>query len=58
MNEYGLKFFGYKEEDLIGKKFIGLITPAIESTGRHLDDLLLEVFSYVEKYPQNIGCGT
>lgn len=55
MNEYGLKFFGYKEEDLIGKKFIGLITPAIESTGRHLDDLLLEVFSDVEKYPQNIN---
>jgi len=55
MNEYGLKFFGYKEEDLIGKKFIGLITPAIESTGRHLDDLLLEVFSDVEKHPQNIN---
>ncbi len=55
MNEYGLEFFGYKEEELIGKNFIGLITPVIESTGRHLDDLLLEVFANVEKYPQNIN---
>ncbi len=55
MNEFGLKFFGYKEEELLGKNFIGLITPVIESTGRHLDDLLLEVFSNVKKYPQNIN---
>jgi len=55
MNEYGLKFFGYKEEDLIGKNFIGTITPKIESTGRHLDDLLLEIFSDIEKYPRNIN---
>ncbi|HII94831.1 MAG TPA: PAS domain S-box protein [Candidatus Methanofastidiosum sp.] len=55
MNEYGLKFFGYTEDEIIGKNFIGTITPKIESTGRHLDDFLLEVFSNIEKYPQNIN---
>jgi len=55
MNEYGLKFFGYTEDEIIGKNFIGTITPKIESTGRHLDDFLLEVFFNIEKYPQNIN---
>lgn len=55
MNEYGLKFFGYKEEELIGKNFIGTITPKIESTGRNLDKLLSEVFSNLDKYPQNVN---
>ncbi len=36
MNEYGLSFFGYAAEELLGKTEIETILPEYESTGRHL----------------------
>ena len=36
MNEYGLSFYGYSEEELIGKTELETILPEYESTGRNL----------------------
>jgi len=36
MNEYGLSFFGYAAEELIGKTELETILPEYESTGLHL----------------------
>lgn len=55
MNEYGLKFFGYTAEELIGKNFIGTITPDIDSNGKCLRYLLSEIFSDINKYSTNIN---
>ncbi len=55
MNEYGLKFFGYTEDELIGKLFSETILPKVESTGRVLENLLTEIASNVDKYTNNIN---
>ena len=55
MNEYGLKFFGYTAEELIGKNFIGTVTPTIESTGKNLSFLLSDIFSDIERYATHIN---
>jgi PAS domain S-box-containing protein len=55
INEYGLKFFGYTAEELIGKNFIGTITPPIESTGKNLCSLLADIFSDIERYSTHIN---
>ncbi|MCC7572727.1 MAG: PAS domain S-box protein [Candidatus Methanofastidiosum sp.] len=55
MNEYGLKFFGYKAEEIIGKNFIGTVTPPIDSTGKNLSFLLKDIFSDIERYSTNIN---
>ena len=58
MNEYGLKFFGYTAEELIGKNFVGTITPPIESTGKKLSCLLSDIFSDLERYSTHINENT
>lgn len=53
-NDYGLNFFGYTAEELIGRSVVGVIIPEIETTGRNLNqfiDLLVanpEGFAYHE----------
>ena len=36
MNEFGLKLFGYKEQELIGKTWLETILPKVESNGKIL----------------------
>ncbi|MGB8489542.1 MAG: PAS domain S-box protein, partial [Bacteroidales bacterium] len=36
MNSYGLKFFGYSEEEIIGRHVIGTTIPLTDSSGRDL----------------------
>ncbi|MCC7572259.1 MAG: PAS domain S-box protein [Candidatus Methanofastidiosum sp.] len=55
MNEFGLDFFGYKEEELIGKKWQETCIPRIESTGRILENLISEIYFDVEKYTRHIN---
>ena len=55
MNEYGLKFFGYTEDEIIGKPWNKIDLPKVESTGRVLENLLTEIASNVDKYTININ---
>lgn len=50
INEYGLKFFGYEADELIGKNVVGTIVPPEESsTGRNLQALMQEILTNVEQ---------
>ncbi len=53
LNRYGLNFFGYKKNDIIGKNLIGIIAPVIESSGRDITNLIESIQKYPKKYPVN-----
>ena len=53
MNDYGLRFFGYSREELVGKKLINTIVPPTESTGRNTRRLLHSIIQRPESYINN-----
>ena len=55
MNEFGLKFFGYTEEEILGRQVIGTIVPENESTGRDLRPLMDKIKSNPKDFEQNIN---
>ena len=55
MNEYGLEFFGYKEEEIIGKTWVETILPQIDSDGRTLQNLALDIFTSPLKHDVSIN---
>lgn len=55
MNEFGQKFFGYKEADIIGQHVIGTIVPGDESTGRNLQYLMDEILADPARFERNIN---
>ncbi|MCC7573241.1 MAG: PAS domain S-box protein [Candidatus Methanofastidiosum sp.] len=55
MNEFGLKLFGYEEEELIGKKWQEVGIPQIDSNGKILDNLIADIYEDIEKYSNNIN---
>lgn len=55
MNEYGLKFFGYLEEELSGRLVKDTIVPPSESTGRDLRPLMDEICLYPEQFEHNVN---
>lgn len=55
MNEYGLKFFGYEEKEIIGKKWHETCLPHIESSGKILENLIQNIYQNLDKYATNIN---
>lgn len=55
MNEFGLKFFGYSENELVGKYGIGTIVPEIESSGKELKKLIKNMINFESEYNSNIN---
>lgn len=55
MNEFGLKLFGYKQEELIGKTWAETILPKVESTGKILERLAIDIVKDVDKYNVNLN---
>jgi PAS domain S-box-containing protein len=49
VNDYGLKFFDYSKEELLGKD-IGMLVPEEESSGRNLKSLCNDIMNDPEKY--------
>lgn len=54
-NEYAQSFFGYSEEEIIGKSAVGTIVPESESTGRDLRPLMEDICKDPRKYEYNIN---
>ncbi len=53
INEYGESFFGYSNEELVGRHVIGTIVPKTETSGRNLEKMVEDVFQHPEKYERN-----
>jgi PAS domain S-box-containing protein len=55
LNEFGLRFFGYTEGEVIGRHIVGTIVPESESTGRDLRPLLDSIGVNPKDFEQNIN---
>lgn len=55
INEFGQDFFGYKEEELLGKSAMDTIVPQTESTGRNLDEMIENIYKDPDEYSININ---
>jgi len=55
MNEFGRKFFGYTEAEILGRHVVGTIVPESESTGRDLSPLMEKILAHPEAFEKNIN---
>ena len=55
INEFGLKFFGYSEAELVGQHVVGTIVPPNESTGKDLRPLMEEICLHPERFKLNVN---
>ena len=53
INKFGKDFFGFSEEEIIGKNAIGTIIPVTESTGRNLKNMFSNIIRHPENYTHN-----
>lgn len=53
INKFGLDFFGYVEEELLGKNVIGTIVPEVESSGRDLRKMIKDIGQNPKNYTFN-----
>lgn len=53
LNDYGLRFFGFTEEEILGKNVVGTIVPQTESTKRDLNELMEDIFNRPDRYVHN-----
>ena len=58
LNEFGQKFFGYSEAEILGQHVVGTIVPETESTGRDLRPLMDQIredpLAFVHNVNENI----
>jgi PAS domain S-box-containing protein len=52
-NRHALGFFGYAENELLGKNVIGTIVPFVERSGRNLAELIHDICEHPERYQDN-----
>ena len=55
LNEFGRRFFGYSEEEIIGQELVGTIVPPIERSGRDLRHLMREIRKDPHRFERNIN---
>ena len=55
LNEFGQRFFGYTEAEIVGRHVVGTIVPESESTGRNLQPLMDEICADPRKFERNIN---
>jgi len=55
INEFGQRFFGFSELELIGRNVVGTIVPTIESTGRELSPLMEQIRCNPKAFEHNIN---
>ncbi|MFB3895173.1 MAG: PAS domain S-box protein, partial [bacterium] len=53
LNEFGQRFFGYREDELIGKHVVGTIVAEAESSGRMLRELMDKICENPHAYEHN-----
>jgi PAS domain S-box-containing protein len=55
LNEFGQRFFGYREEEITGRSVMETIVPAVESSGRNLGSLMEDIIADPEKFEHSIN---
>ena len=55
LNPYGLEYFKYRKEEVIGKHVIGTIVPKNETTGRDLNEMIDNITKNPLKYKNNLN---
>ena len=55
INEFAQKFFGYREEEILGRNIIGTLVPETESTGRDLKRMIEDITDHPDRYVNNIN---
>jgi diguanylate cyclase (GGDEF)-like protein/PAS domain S-box-containing protein len=53
LNDYGERFFGYTDEEVVGRSVLGLIVPDTESSGRDLVTMIEDLLRHPERYLSN-----
>lgn len=53
LNDYGQRFFGYTEDEILGRSVVGLIVPETETSGRDLAHLMEDILHHPENYVSN-----
>lgn len=53
INRFGLDFFGYTSNELIGHNVVGTIVPETDSAGRDLTAMIADISTHPEKYSNN-----
>jgi PAS domain S-box-containing protein len=53
LNEFGQRFFGYTESEIVGRHVVGTIVPETESTGRDLRPLMKEICADPQSFERN-----
>ncbi len=57
-NRFAQSFFGYREEEVLGRSIIGTLIPPADSTGHELTSLAADIVSHPEAYAHNINENT
>ena len=55
MNNFGLKFFDYYENEIIGRNLIPTILPEFDSTGKDMKNLVNEILKNEDKFRSNLN---
>ncbi len=50
INDFGLDFFGYRHEELIGRNVLGTIVPEYDSSGTNMYEIIAEILQYPKLY--------
>jgi PAS domain S-box-containing protein len=53
INKFGQSFFGYSEDDLLGRNAIGIIVPETDSSGRSLATIFHDIVRHPQQYSVN-----
>ncbi len=54
-NEYARTFFGYENEEILGRNVLDTIVPEIDSSGRNLKEAIGKIFEDPDSYIHNIN---
>ena len=53
LNDFGLEFFGYQLDELVGRSVIGTIVPETETSGRDLVQMIDELLRHPDRFVNN-----